>query len=129
MWTLGIMGLILTGVFVLVARFSLKMIDQQTKTATAEAIVQMRNENARVLAKDVQKLWDSNATDVKKLRETLTAQFAELEQMLQNRSNFQMQFVQTLTEGLDERQGDSLLTFRAALRTYKSGRNNRTVHL
>src|SRR6202023_3418514 len=94
MWTLGIMGLILTGVFVLVARFSLKLIDQRTKTATAEAIVQMRNENARVLAKDVQKLWDSNAADVKKLRETLTAQFAELEHMLQNRSNFQMQFVQ-----------------------------------
>ena len=122
MWTLGIMGLILSGVFVLVARFSLKMIDQQTKTATAEAIVQMRNENARVLAKDVQKLWDSNAADVKKLRETLTAQFAELEQMLQNRSNFQMQFVQALAEGLDERHGDSLLTFRAALRTYKSGK-------
>ena len=122
MWTLGIMGLILSGVFVLVARFSLKMIDQQTKTATAEAIVQMRNENARVLAKDVQKLWDSNAADVKKLRETLTAQFAELEQTLQNRSNFQMQFVQALAEGLDERHGDSLLTFRAALRTYKSGK-------
>ena len=122
MWTLGIMGLILTGVFVLVARFSLKMIDQQTKTATAEAIVQMRNEYARALAKDVQKLWDSNAADVKKLRETLTAQFSELEQKLKDRSNFQMQFVQALAEGLDERQGDSLLTFRAALRTYKSGK-------
>lgn len=119
MWTLGIMGLILTGVFVLVARFSLKMIDQQTKTATAEAIVQMRNESARALAKDVQRLWDSNAADVKKLRETLTAQFTELEQMLKDRSNFQMQFVQAFAEGLDGRQGDSLLTFRAALRTYK----------
>ena len=53
MWTLGIMGLILTGVFVLVARFSLKMIDEQTKTATAGATVQMRNEYARALAKDV----------------------------------------------------------------------------
>src|SRR5580704_10931190 len=37
MWTLGIMGLVLTGVFVLVAKFSLKMIDEQTKTATAGA--------------------------------------------------------------------------------------------
>jgi hypothetical protein len=122
MWSLGIMGLILTGVFVLVARFSLKMIDQQTKNATAEALVQMRNEYARTLAKDVQKLWDSNAADVKKLRETLTVQFAELDQMLKDRSNFQMQFVQALAEGLDERQGDSLFTFRAALRTYKSGK-------
>jgi hypothetical protein len=122
MGTLGIMGLILTGVFVLVARFSLKMIDQQTKNATAEAMIQMRNEYARALAKDVQKLWDSNASDVKKLRETLTAQFAELEQKLNDRSNLQMQFVQALAERLDERQCDSLLTFRAALRTYKCGK-------
>jgi hypothetical protein len=122
MWTLGIMGLILTGVFVLVARFSLKMIDEQTKTATAGATVQMRNEYARALAKEVQKLWDSNAADVKKLKETLTAQFAELKQNLKDRSDFQMQFVQALVEGLDERQGDSLLTFHNSLRTYKSGK-------
>jgi hypothetical protein len=31
-----------------------------------------------------------------------------------------MQLVQGFAEGLDERQGDSLLTFRNALRTYKS---------
>jgi hypothetical protein len=122
MWTLGIMGLILTGVFVLVAKFSLKMIDEQTKTATAGATVQMRNEYARALAKEVQKLWDSNAADVKKLKETLTAQFAELERNLKDRSDFQMQIVQALAEGLDARQGDSLLTFRNALRTYKSGK-------
>jgi hypothetical protein len=122
MWTLGIMGLILTGVFVLVARFSLKMIDEQTKTATAGATVQMRNEYARALAKEVQKLWDSNAADVKKLKETLTAQFAELEQNLKDRSNFQMQFVQALAEDLEARQGDSMLTFRNALRAYKSGK-------
>jgi signal recognition particle GTPase len=30
--------------------------------------------------------------------------------------------VQALSEGLDESQGDSLLTFRNALRTYKSGK-------
>jgi hypothetical protein len=127
MWTLAIMGLILTGVFVLVARFSLKMIDEQTKTATAGATVQMRNEYARTLAKEVQKLWDSNAADVKKLKETLTAQFVELEQNLKDRSDFQTQFVQALAEGLDERQGDSLLTFRNALRTYKSCKSRNLI--
>jgi multidrug efflux pump subunit AcrB len=127
MWTLAIMGLILTGVFVLVARFSLKMIDEQTKTATAGATVQMRNEYARALAKEVQKLWDTNAADVKKLKETLTAQFAELEQNLKDRSDFQTQFVQALAEGLDERQGDSLLTFRNALRTYKSCKSRNLI--
>jgi multidrug efflux pump subunit AcrB len=127
MWTLGLMGLILTGVLVLVARFSLKMIDEQTKTATAGAAVQMRNEYARALAKEVQKLWDSNAADVKKLKGTLTAQFADLEQSLKDRSDFQMRFVQALAEGLDERQGDSLLTFRNALRTYKSGKPRKLI--
>jgi hypothetical protein len=127
MWTLGIMGLILTGVFVLVARFSLRMIDEQTKTATAGATVQMRNEYARALAKEVQKLWDSNAADVKKLKETLAAQFTGLEQNLKDRSDFQMQFVQALAEGLDERQGDSLLMFRNALRTYKSGKTRNLI--
>jgi hypothetical protein len=122
MWTLGIMGVILVGVFVLVARFSLKLIDEQTKTATAGATVQMRNEYARALAKDVQKLWDSNAADIKKLKETLTAQFVELEQNLKDRSDFQAQFVQALAEELDESQGDSVVTFRNALRTYKAGK-------
>jgi len=121
-WTLVLMGLILTGVFVLVARFSLKMIDEQAKIATAGATVQMRNEYARALAKEVQKLWDSNAADVKKLKETLTAEFVGLEQNLKDRSGFQMQFVQALAEDLDDRQGDSLLAFRNALRTYKSGK-------
>src|SRR5208283_6020842 len=71
MWTLGIIGLILTGVFVLVAGFSRKMIDEQTKTATAGATVQMRNEYARALAKEVQKLCDSNVSNSKKLKEAL----------------------------------------------------------
>ena len=122
MVTLAIMGLILTGVFVLLIRFSLKMIDQQTKNATAEALAQMRNEYARALAKDVQKLWDSNASDVKKLRDALTAQVADFEQTLKDRSNLQMLFVQALAEGVDQRPGDSQLTFRAALQTYKSGK-------
>ena len=127
MGTLGIMGLILTGVFVLVARFSLKVIDEQTKTATAGATIQMRNEYARALAKEVQKLWDSNAADTKKLKEALTVEFAELEQTLKGRSDFQMQFLQALAEDLDQRQGDSLILFRNALRTYKSGKSRNLI--
>jgi hypothetical protein len=123
MWTLGIIGLILTGVFVLVARFSLKMIDEQTKTATAGATVQMRNEYARALAKEVQKLWDSNVADNKKLKDALTAQIDELQQNLKERSDFQMQFVQALAAGANENHVDSVSLFRSALRTYKSGKS------
>jgi hypothetical protein len=122
MWTLAIVGLTLTGVFVLVARFSLKMIDERTKTAADAASVQMRNEFARALAKEVQKLWDSNAVDIKKLKEELTAQVAKLDQDLNDRSDFEMEFVQGLAAGVDARDGDSAGAFRNALGAYKSGK-------
>jgi hypothetical protein len=122
MGTLVIMGLILIAVFVFVARFSLDMIDERTKTATAGATVQMRNEYARTIAKEVQKLWDSNASDIKKLKEALTTQIAELEQNVKDKSDFEFQLVQGLVAGVDERHGDSVVTFRNALRTYKSSK-------
>jgi hypothetical protein len=121
-WALAIMGLTFTGVFVLVVRFSLNLIDERTKTATAAATVEMRNEYARTLAKEVQKLWDSNAADIKKLKEALTEQIAKLEQDLRDRSAFQIEFVQGLAAGVDSRDGDSVVTFRAAASAYKSGK-------
>lgn len=122
MWILGIVGLILTAVFVLVVRFSLNMIDERAKTTIAQATVQMRNEYARALAKEVQKLWDSNVGDIKKLKEALTAQIAELEQHVKDKSDFQIHFLQALAVGVDERRGDSVVTFRNVLGTYKSGK-------
>jgi hypothetical protein len=122
MWTLGIAGLLLTAMFVLVARFSLKMIDERTNIATAGATVQMRNEYARALAKEVQKLWDSNAVDIKKLKEALTTQITELEHNLKHRSEFQIQFVQGLAASAEEHHSDSMATFRNALAAYKSAK-------
>ena len=128
-WTLGILGLFLAAVFGLAARFSLNMLEERTKIATAEATAQMRNEYARTFAKEVQKLWDSSSADIKKLKEALTAQFVELEQNLKNRSDFQIQFVQGLAGDLDERPGDSVVTFRKALRAYKSGRPRSLIEI
>lgn len=129
MWTLGIMGVILTGVFVLVAKFSLKMIEEQTKTVTAGATVQMRNEYGRAMAKEVQKLWDSNSADIKKLKEGLAAQIAELEQNLKDQSDFQMQFVQALAGSVKEQSGDSVAMFRGALSSYKTGKSRHLVEM
>ena len=127
MWTLVIMGLILAGVFGFAVRFSLKLIEERTKIAMADATTQMRNEFARTVAKEVQKLWDSNAGDSKKLKETLTAPIAELEQDLKDRSDFQFQFVQGLAGSLEHRHGDSMATFRNALRSYKSGKSRSLI--
>jgi hypothetical protein len=126
-WAVGMMGLVLIGVFVLVARVNRKLIDEQTRTATAGATVQMRNEYARALAKEAHKLYDTNAADIKKLKEALEAQIAEADQILNARCNFQTQLVQALVEGVDGRQGDSLVSFRNALRTYKSGKSRHVI--
>jgi hypothetical protein len=74
------------------------------------------------MAKEIQKLWDSNVADSKKLKEALTAQIAELEQNLKDRSDFQMQFVQALAGGATAHYADSLGVFRNALSAYKSGK-------
>ena len=122
LWSLGIVGLLLTAVFVLVARFSLNLFEQRTRLAAADATAQMRNEYVRISAREVQKLWDSNTADARKLKESLTAQIAELELKLKDQSDFQIQFVQGLTAGTEERHDYSLAAFRQALRAYKSGK-------
>jgi len=127
MWALGIMGLILVAVFGFAVRFSLDTINERTKMAVGEATKQMRNEFTRTLAKEVQKLWHSNATDIKKLKEGLTAQVTELERNLKDRSEFQFQFVQGLAGSVHLRFSDSIVAFRNALRAYKSGKSRKLI--
>lgn len=122
LWTLGIVGLFLTAVFGLAARFSLNMFEQRTKLATADATAQLRNEYARSLAKEVQKLWDSNAADARKLKEALTAQTVELKQNLKDRSDFQIHFVQGLVGAVEECHDEAVGTFRQALTAYSSSK-------
>ena len=124
---MGIMGLILAAVFGFAVKFSLNTIDERTKMAMAEATTQMRNEFARTSAKEVQKLWDSNSADIKKLNEGLTAQITDLERNLKDRSEFQFQFVQGLAGSVDMRPADSVVMFRNALRTYKSGKSRKLI--
>jgi len=120
MWTLAIVGLLLIAVFAMVVRFSLNLFEQRTKLATADATAQMRNEHGRILAKEVQKLWDSNAADSKKLKEALTAQIALLEQNLKDRSDFEIHFVQGVAGGADGGQDECVGSFRRALMAYTS---------
>lgn len=122
LWALGIVCLLLTGVFTLVARFSLNLFEQRTKLATADATAQLRNEYARILGKEVQKLWESNAADNRKLKETLTAQIVEFEQNVKERCEFQAQFVQGLGAAGEERHDDAVVYFRQALAAYKSSK-------
>jgi hypothetical protein len=127
MWTLGIVGILLTAVFGLVAKLSLETFEQRTKLATADATAQMRNEHGRILAKEVQKLWDSNAADTKKLKETLTAQIAVLEQNLKDRSEFEIQFVHGLVGTAEDHHDHSVANFRQALTAYKSSKTRNLI--
>lgn len=127
MWVLALMTLVLAAVFGFAVRFSLALLDQRTKMAVAEATAQLRNEYSRAMAKEVQKLWDSNAADIKKLKEALAKQAAELEKNLKDRSDFEFQFMRGVGAGIDQRLGDSLVAFRSALRTHKEGKSRALI--
>ncbi len=122
MWTLALVGFLLIVIFSFVVRFSVNLFEQRTKLATTDAIAQMRNEHTRTLAREVQKLWDSNAADNKKLRESLAAKQTLLEQNLRHTSEFGLLFVQGLAAGAENRLDDSLAAFRQALLAYKAGK-------
>jgi hypothetical protein len=119
---MGIVSVLLLVVFALVARFSLNLFEHRTKLAVTDATAQLRNEYGRILGKEVQKLWESNAADNRKLKETLTAQIAEFEQNVKDRSAFQLHFVQGLAAVHEERLEDCVACFRQALAAYKSGK-------
>jgi hypothetical protein len=120
--TLGIVCVLLIATFGLAAKFSLDLFEQRTKLATADATAQMRNEYSRILAKEVQKLWDSNAADSKKLGESLTGQVTVFEQNLKDMADFQVYFVQALAGVAEELHDDRVYTFRRALTAYKSSK-------
>lgn len=122
LWTLGIVGLLLIALFGLVAKFSLNLFEQRTKLAAADATAQMRNEYSRILAKEVQKLWDSNAADNKKLKEAVANQITVLEQNLKDMADFQVHFVQALAGTAEESFDESVSSFRQALAAYKSSK-------
>src|SRR5262249_3523311 len=122
LWTLGIVIFLLIVVFGLVARFSLNMFEQRTKLATSDVSAQLRNEYARILAREVQKLWDSNGADTRKLKDALTAQTAGFEQSLKDLADVQIQFVHGLARAAEQRLDDSLVAFRQALAAYRASK-------
>jgi len=119
MGTLAVVGLLLIAVFGLVVKFSLNLFEQRTRLATTDATAQMRNEHGRILAKEVQKLWDSNAADNRKLKEAQSAQAAELERNFKNLCDLQIAFGQGLSGAAEERHEETVASFRQALTAYK----------
>src|SRR5262249_4763017 len=75
----------------------------------------------------VQKLWDSSAGDIKKVKETLATQTAALEQNLKDRYDFEIQFLQGLAGGAEERYDDCVASFRQALTAYKSTKSRNLI--
>ena len=111
MWTLGIMGIILTAVFGLTTKFSMNIFDSRTKSALDAALAQMEK-----------KLGEQNSAQLKALEDGLTKRITEQEKDLKARSDFQFRFVQGMTAGADERYYDARFQFRLALGIYKSSK-------
>src|SRR5579859_7232188 len=85
MWTLCLMGLILTAFFGLAAKFSIDIFDSRTKSALDAALAQVEK-----------KLSEQNSAQLKLLEDGLTERITEQEQDLKIRSRYQFDFAQGL---------------------------------
>jgi len=120
---IGIISLLIGLALWIAARFSLNVFERLTKSTLSEATGQLRAEYAQALAAEAQKLKDSNAADIEKLKAILTAQISQLEKDINLRAEHQFQFAQGLAAGADKRFADARVSFRHALMIYKSGRS------
>src|SRR6266581_3405135 len=111
-WTLSILGLILTAVFFLAGRIGFAVFDRRIDSALREASTQLRTEFAQLLGKETQALREANSAQLKTLEDGLTKRITEQVQDLKTRSSFEIQFVQGLAAAADKRYADARNSFR-----------------
>jgi len=127
MWTLGLMGLILTAVFGLAAKFSLDIFDSRTKSALDAALAQVEKKFGEQMQKELESLRQQNAAQLTALEDAFTKRIAQQEEDLKARSTFQFRFAQALTVASDQRYADARTLNRGALRIYKSGKARQLI--
>lgn len=127
MWTLGIMGVILTAVFGLTARFGLSIFDRRIQDSLRDASTQLETKFDQKLGDELQKLKDSNATQMKQLEEALTKRINQTEADLGLKSNFQFQFAQGLGFLGDDNHKAARYHFRLALANYSLGKARQVI--
>ncbi len=126
-WTLGIMGVILTAVFGLTARFGLGVFDRRIEASLNETSAQLRTEFTRTLRMELDTLRETNASQIKELEDRLTSQVSEQEAGLKVQANFQFQFAQGLTAMTAGEHTFAIRHFRNALGCYKDARSKQPI--
>jgi hypothetical protein len=121
-WTLTIMGLILTALFVVAGVFSYKTFDRQIDLALRETSAQLRTEFAERLANETNALQEAHASELKVLEDALKGRIAQQEQDLKLRSNYQFQFAQGIGFLMSKDWTNAIKHFRLALGAFKEGK-------
>lgn len=127
MWTLGIMGIILTAVFGLAARVGLGIFERRVQSAITEALAQLRAEMTKATQNELEILRKENTVQSKELGANLTEKIEQLEEDLTNRSDYQFQFAQGMASGADGRFGAAMASYRRALQVYKASKQRQPV--
>jgi hypothetical protein len=122
MWTLGIMGLILTAVFALAGRFSLTMFDTRTKSALAAAVATLEKDFSQKMQTELDTLRKANDDQLKALEHGIKQEMAKHVTNLEALSDFAFYFSQGLSFGLAKEEKNALIHFRAALKVISENR-------
>jgi hypothetical protein len=121
-WTLTILGLILTALFIFAGVFSFNIFDRRIDSALKDTSAQLRTEFTEMLAKETRTLGEENFARLDALEDHLTERINDQEKDLNIRSDFQFQCAQGLATGAGEQYAHARNSFRTALKLYKSSK-------
>ena len=110
-WTLTIVGLVLTAVFGLTARFGFSIFDRRIQDSLRDASTQLRSEFNKTLDERFQQLEKANAAQMKKFEGDLTI-----------RSAHEFHFLQGMAFSANKEHTKAVLSFRTALTAYIDGK-------
>ena len=122
MWTLAIMGFILTAVFGLAALFSFRVFDNRINRATAEASTQLRSEITGTMNAELDILRKENASQNEELTRVLKGEMKSLDEQVEIRSDLGTSFVLALTFSVAKNLTAAAQSLRQAVRLYKKSK-------
>lgn len=117
--TVALVGILISIILAIAAKFSFDIFDTRTKTALEQAITQQRNEYAQTLATEVQKLKESNDKEMKSLSDALRTEITDESNDLRALSRWNLHVAQGFAFGASQDYARQTTQFRRATEVYK----------
>jgi hypothetical protein len=123
-WTLTILGLILTALFIFAGVFSFNIFDRRIDMALREKSAELRAEFAERLANETNALQEAHASELKTLEQGFKGRIEKEVSSLEVRSGYAFEYSQGLSFGVAGEHVRARRHFRWAVETYAKSRES-----